>query len=307
MIAVGGFNSAIDKFADVDEMTAGAVIRMRNVRPLAGGKGLHVAAACSTLGESATLVGLSDVATRRLFEEALHAAGGRFVGVDADGPVRTCLALRDPAGRLTELLEPGPTASASTAEALRAAFAAEAAAASFSALSGSLPPGLPPNTYADLIARADRSRVALDTSGAALAHGIDAGPLLIKPNRQEAGQLLGCAIETLEQAAEAGRALAARGPRIVVLSLGHEGALVHADGQSWLIRAPIVTARNTVGAGDCLLGGFLVGLARSWNLETCARYAVACGTAKVMHPETGVLTAADADTVVRSVVLEHIA
>ena len=45
MIAVGGFNSAIDKFADVDEMTAGAVIRMRNVRPLAGGKGLHVAAA----------------------------------------------------------------------------------------------------------------------------------------------------------------------------------------------------------------------------------------------------------------------
>ena len=69
----------------------------------------------------------------------------------------------------------------------------------------------------------------------------------------------------------------------------------------------MVTAKNTVGAGDCLLGGFLVGLARGWNLETCARYAVACGTAKVMHPETGVLTAADADTVVRSVVLEHIA
>ena len=306
MIVVGGFNSAIDKFADVDEMTAGAVIRMRNVRPLAGGKGLHVAAACSTLGEPATLVGLSDAATRHLFEEALRTAGGRFVGVDADGPVRTCLALRDPAGRLTELLEPGPTASRSTAEALRATFLAEAAVASFSALSGSLPPGLPPDTYADLIARADRGRVALDTSGAALTLGIDAGPLLIKPNRQEAGQLLGCAIETLEQAVDAGRALAARGPRIVVLSLGHEGAFVHADGQDWLIRAPMVTAQNTVGAGDCLLGGFLVGLARSWTLETCARYAVACGTAKVMHPETGVLTAADVDTVARSIVLEYV-
>ena len=306
MIVVGGFNSAIDKFADVDEMTAGAVIRMRNVRPLAGGKGLHVAAACSTLGEPATLVGLTDAATRRLFEEALRSAGGRFVGVEADGPIRTCLALRDPGGHTTELLEPGPTASPKTADALRTTFLTEAAGASFSALSGSLPPGLPADTYGALIAGADRNRVALDTSGAALVHGIEAAPLLIKPNRHEAGQLLGHQIDTMEQAAAAGRDLAARGPRIVVLSLGHDGALVHADGQAWAIRAPAVTARNTVGAGDCLLGGFLVGLSRGWSLDTCARYAVACGTAKVMHPETGVLSATDVDTLARSVVLEHV-
>lgn len=307
MIVVGGFNSAIDKFAEVDEMTAGAVIRMRNVRPLAGGKGLHVAAACSTLGEPATLVGLTDASTRHLFEQSLQSVGGRFVGVNADGPIRTCLALRDPGGATTELLEPGPTASSATADALRSTFLAEAGNASFSALSGSLPPGLSPSTYGELIAAVGRTRVALDTSGPALVRGIDAAPLLIKPNRHEAGQLLGQPIETLEQAAAAGQALADRGPRIVVLSLGHDGALVHAEGQAWFVRPPQVTARNTVGAGDCLLGGFLVALARGWNLETCARFAVACGTAKVMHPETGVLSAADVETIARSVVLEHVA
>lgn len=307
MIVVGGFNSAIDKFAEVDEMTAGAVIRMRNVRPLAGGKGLHVAAACSTLGEPAALIGLTDAATRSLFEEALRRVGGRFVGVNADGPIRTCLALRDPAGHTTELLEPGPTASSSTAQALRTAFLGEAAAASFAALSGSLPPGMPPETYGQLIASADRHRVALDTSGPALVHGIQAAPLLIKPNRHEASQLLGHTLETLEQAAAAGRDLAARGPRIVVLSLGHDGAVVHADGQGWVVHAPAVAAQNTVGAGDCLLGGFLVGLARGWDFEACARYAVACGTAKVMHPETGVLSATDVDTIARAIVLEHVA
>ena len=92
--------------------------------------------------------------------------------------------------------------------------------------------GMPPETYGQLIASADRHRVALDTSGAALLHGIQAAPLLIKPNRHEASQLLGHTIETLEQAVAAGRDLSARGPRIVVLSLGHDGALVHADRQS---------------------------------------------------------------------------
>ena len=148
MIVVGGSNSAIDKLADVDRIAPGAVIRMRHVRPLAGGKGLHVALACATLGHPVTLVGLADETTRGSFEHALPAPHARFVGIDAGAPIRTCLALRDEAGLTTELLEPGPEILPATAEALVDAFTREAVSARCAALSGSLPPGMRTDTYA---------------------------------------------------------------------------------------------------------------------------------------------------------------
>src|SRR4030095_6797309 len=143
------------------------------------------------------------------------------------------------------------------------------------------PPGLPLDTYSRLSADIGETRVLLDSSGPALAAGIAAGPMLVKPNRQEAEQLVGFGIASLDDAARAAAAIGARGPRYVVLSLGAEGAMVRTVEKIFFVRAPAVTARNTVGAGDCLLAGFAIGFVRRWPIEQCARYAVACGTAKV--------------------------
>jgi 1-phosphofructokinase family hexose kinase len=205
------------------------------------------------------------------------------------------------------LLEPGPEILPATADALVDAFTRAAAAAHCAALSGSLPPGMRTDTYARSIAAAGRETVALDASGEALALGLSAAPLLVKPNRQEAAHLLGHPVETRNDAAEAAAAIAARGPRIVLLSLGADGAILHTGGRARAVLAPAVQARNTVGAGDCLLGGFLVGLAQGWGIEDCARYAVACGTAKVLHPDTGMLAASDVEDLRRAVRLVEIA
>jgi len=114
------------------------------VRRDAGGKGLHVATACAALGAQATLVGLIDAGSSALFDQALAPRGVRFVGVSIDQPIRTCWAIRDAAGRVTELLEPGPMLSADRAATLAATFMREAGAAGgalTSLLSGSLPAG----------------------------------------------------------------------------------------------------------------------------------------------------------------------
>ena len=103
MILVGGFNTALDKLAATDTIEAGAVLRLRTVRSLPGGKGLHVALACATLGVPATLVGLIDDSSRTLFETTLSRAGAKFVGVKADESIRTCYALRDPVGNVVSL------------------------------------------------------------------------------------------------------------------------------------------------------------------------------------------------------------
>jgi 1-phosphofructokinase family hexose kinase len=301
VIAVGGFNTALDKLAETDAIERGAVLRLRNVRTLPGGKGLHVALACATLGVPATLVGLTDDATRPLFETTMAQAGGRFVGVKAGQPIRTCLALVDPDGRTTELLEAGPEVSPAIAQVLLDTFRREASAADIVVLSGSLPPGLPGDTYATLVAEVGRDRTALDSSGAALEAGLAAAPLLVKPNRSEAGQIVGFGIASLDDAARAAGIIGRRGPRCVVLSLGADGAVIWTPDRVLHVAAPPATPRNTVGAGDCLLAGFAIGLSRGWSTEECGRYGVACGTAKITHPETGLLRAADVETLARAI------
>jgi tagatose 6-phosphate kinase len=301
VILVGGFNTALDKLADTDTIEPGGVLRLRNIRTLPGGKGLHVALACATLGVPATLVGLIDDGTRPLFETTLAGAGGRFVGVKVEAPIRTCYALRDLEGRTTELLEAGPEVAPGPATTLLDVFRREAAAASFIVLSGSLPPGLSTQTYAMLIAELGRDRVLLDSSGAALVEGAAAGPMVVKPNRQEASQIAGFQITSMDEAAWAAAIVGARGARCVVLSLGAEGAVVRTPEQTLFVRAPAAEAKNTVGAGDCLLAGFATGLLRGWPIEQCGRYAVACGTAKVMHPETGMLLGTEVDELMRAV------
>jgi 1-phosphofructokinase family hexose kinase len=301
VILVGGFNTALDKMADTDTIEPGGVLRLRNIRTLPGGKGLHVALACATLGVPATLVGLIDEGTRQLFETAVAGAGGRFVGVTVEMPIRVCYALRDADGRTTELLEAGPDVAPATATTLLNVFRREAAAASFVVLSGSLPPGLSTQTYAMLIAELGRDRVLLDSSGAALAEGAAAGPMVVKPNRQEAEQIAGFQISSISEAARAAAIVGAAGARCVVLSLGAEGAVVRTAEKTFFVRAPAAEARNTVGAGDCLLAGFAIGLLRGWPIEQCGRYGVACGTAKVMHPETGMLLSGEVDELMRAV------
>ncbi len=304
MIVVGGFNPAIDAWTEVDAIDIGGVTRLRDVRRDAGGKGLHVASACATLGAPATLVGPVDASSRDLFARRLAASQVRFVGVPIDQPIRTCWAIRDREGRVTELLEPGPAMSDGSAATLVAACMREAAAARFVVLSGSLPTGMPADTYARLITALDPARVLLDTSGEPLAASLSAAPLVVKPNRHEASQIAGFAIETRDDGMRAASRIASQGPRIVILSLGADGAIIYErDGTAIVVEAPRVEVRNTVGAGDCLLGAFAVALRRGDALVDCARFAVACGTAKAAHPEIGLFHRADIDRLLPQVVV----
>jgi tagatose 6-phosphate kinase len=306
VIVVGGFNTALDKLARIDALEPGGVVRLRDVRTLPGGKGFHVALACATLGAQATLVGIIDDASRGLFERVLTHAAARFVFVTVNEPIRTCFALLDAEGRTTELLEPGPEVSDRVAAALCDSLRREANRAQIVILSGSLPSGLPADTYATLIEQIGRDRVLLDASGAALETGIGAGPMLVKPNRDEAEQIVGFRIRSIDDAARAAAAIGGRGPQCVLVSLGSQGAVMWTPERTLHVTGPQVPVRNSVGAGDCLLAGFATSLARGGSIEQSARFAVACGTAKVSHPDTGMLRAADVEDLAAAVAVTEL-
>ena len=131
--------------------------------------------------------------------------------------------------------------------------------ASWAVLSGSLPPGVPDDVYASLTAQfAEHGvRVAVDTSGAALLAAVDAGPDLIKPNRQELAAAVGTPLNSIGEVVAAAEKLCSRGVKAVLASLGADGTVL-VDGSGAVFgTAEAIEPVSTVGAGDALLAGFL--------------------------------------------------
>lgn len=301
MIAVAGFNTSVDKLLQIDELVPGRVLRAREAAAWPGGKGVHVALASAVLGEDVRLAGLVDRAQRDWFEASLRAHGVAFQGVDFTGPVRTCLTIRDRDGRTTEIREPGPAIDGHVWQTAAAAFKRMCGDANVAVLSGSVPPGAPVSAYRDLVSALAPLPVLVDASGDLLRLAAEAGPFCIKPNRDEAEALTAITIDSTDAAVRAARTLAGAQVRLVVVSLGHDGAVACWDTRVCRITSPSVAVRNVVGAGDCLVSGVAVGVARGQDMADVLRLAVACGTAKVLSPEIGLVRRADVDAILPDV------
>jgi 1-phosphofructokinase len=165
---------------------------------------------------------------------------------------------------------------------------------------GSLPPGAPADFYSRLVpVEARGPRVAVDTSGEALAAAVRAGIALVKPNLPELEQLSDRRIATLGEAVDAACELLGRGVGAVLLSLGPDGAIyVDGQGAACHAEASIDDAANSVGAGDALLAGFLAAGAD----EAALPEAIAWSVAAVRSPGTRMRAVTDAD---RGVVVVH--
>jgi sugar/nucleoside kinase (ribokinase family) len=120
----------------------------------------------------------------------------------------------------------------------------------------------------------------------------------LMPSEEEAQQLTG-----RSDPAEVVHALRDAGVRTVVLKLGDRGCLY--AGNDGLLRLPAlsVDVKDTTGAGDCFIAGFLFGRMRSWDLERCLRFANACGARAVtaVGGVTGMASAAEIERWARQV------
>jgi tagatose 6-phosphate kinase len=289
MITVAGFNTAIDRLIRVEQFRPGEVSRALDECVYPGGKGMHVAQTIAALGERVQLVGLVDKAHRNVITRRMAERGVLFHGVEIGEDLRLCIAVQDAAGVITEVLGRGPLLTERQCEALRSAFWRAVDESELAVVSGSLPRGVPPVTYATLVegVRHLGKRCLVDASGEVLQHAVAVAPYLIKPNRDEAIALLGYAIDDIESAAKATRDLRARGVAMPVVSMGALGAVTaDADG-IWHAELSIDRARNTVGSGDCLLAGIAVGIKRAMPLVDALALGVACGAANALNEETG--------------------
>lgn len=251
-------NPSLDRTLSVDRLDRGGVTRATRVRVECSGKGVNVARALSRNGHAARAVIPANADDAGVFVASLAADGTGAHTVGIRGPVRACLALVEPDGTTTKVNEPGPEMSMSEAEDLVSAAVGTAADSDWVVASGSLPPGAPADLYTQLataLPEADR-RLAVDTSGAALDALVGTPCALAKPNLAELANVIGRRPRTVGEVIEVAEILRRGGWRSVLVSMGRVGAVLVADDVCYGV-APATEVRNTVGAGDALLAGFL--------------------------------------------------
>ncbi|MBY4205377.1 1-phosphofructokinase family hexose kinase [Rhodococcus fascians] len=293
-------NPSMDRTVTLETpLTRGGVHRASSSAVDPGGKGVNVARVLGGSGVEALAVLPANVGDPLL--DAMSANGVRYSAVPTSGPARTNITVSEIGGTTTKINEPGATVSEQTRAELRDRILTLAVDAEWVVLSGSLPPGLPVEWYAELVValRATTAKVAVDTSDEPLLALADrfpeSAPDLIKPNSEELAQLTGYDSEELESGAAQGDPSAAvsaatillgRGVGAVLATLGSAGAVLVTQGGAWYASPPPITAVSTVGAGDSSLAGYILA-----DVENCSdadklRRAVAYGTAATALPGT---------------------
>ncbi|MGW7005009.1 1-phosphofructokinase family hexose kinase, partial [Streptomyces sp. NPDC054933] len=287
MILTVTLNAALDVTYRVPRLEPHTTHRVREVVERPGGKGLNVARVLAALGHDTTVTGLVGGRTGDALRALLRAAapGVADALVTVAGETRRTVAVVDGAsGDTTMFNEPGPVISSEEWAAFTGAYRELLADARAVALCGSLPPGLPVGSYAELVrtARAAGVYVLLDTSGEALRRGIAARPDAVKPNSGELAQLTGLT-EPLRAAQEARR----RGARAVVASGGAEGMLAVTERGAWQAAPPRRLSGNPTGAGDSAVAGLLSAAVEGLPWPQRLARAVALSAATVLAPTAG--------------------
>lgn len=289
MLLAVNLNPCLDRIYTVPALRLNEVHRTGAVLVQAGGKGINVARAMRTLGAPCLVTGL------------LGGPGGQQVAADLDnaglthdfcaiaGTTRTCIILADPAARTqTVINEAGPYIAAGESHRFVEKFSRLLPSARLVALTGSLPPGVSPALYGELVRlAADRGvPTIVDASGEPLRAAVLARPTAVKVNLRELGDLVGEAELAVHAVAGQTSSLVACCRRLlggelrhVVVTLGAAGALWVSADEAWLAKAPEVAVINAVGSGDAFTAGLACEFLQAKSLPEMLQSGVAAGSA----------------------------
>ena len=199
---------------------------------------------------------------------------------------RTNITISDKQGLTVKLNEVGKPLEKRELKEIRDLVEARLAKAQWLMICGSIPPGVPPQFYREIIELAKRRHVntLVDTDGEALLHALEAKPTVITPNQHEAERLLGRALITRGQFLEALDRIQKMGPESVILSLGSRGAVAsNREGVSEVL-PPHVDVLSPIGAGDAMAAAFTWSMDKKRAFAESVRWGVATGTAKAKLP-----------------------
>jgi 6-phosphofructokinase 2 len=300
----------IDKSTSVSSLEPEKKLRCSAPRFEPGGGGINVARVIKRLGGNVSAVYPYGGHTGKFFNELIKKENIISTAVASESETRENLTVVNVSDNdQYRFIMPCPMLPEKEWDACLKAVEKEKEA-SYIIVSGSMPPGTMIDTiFSRLSAFAItiNAKLVVDTSGQALGVAIREGVYLIKPNIGELASLCGRKwIETSDIAPLAKNIIRNNKCRVVVVSLGKNGAMLVTENETFMVKAPEVNRISSVGAGDSMLGGIVYSISRGKNLKQAVAYGVACGTAATLNPGTELCKKKDAAFLYAQMIAEKI-
>jgi 6-phosphofructokinase 2 len=281
-------NPALDRTLWVEKIQPDDSNRIEREERYAGGKGIDVSKVLTTLEVRNNALGFIGGFAGEEVEGRLLNQGISCDFIKISGETRTNIVVNDMSNRKqTVFTASGPEIR--PYELMRIIHKVEKLERPrIVVISGSLPPGIHPEIYRKLVAIAkDKgARVILDTDGNALKVGVQGLPEVIKPNIHELSRLAGTELKGIDAITRAAVNVHKQGVKIVLVSMGAKGILLVSKSKRYLASPPKVKVKNTIGAGDSAVAGFVYGLVKGKSIGDALIYSVAAGTATTLRPGT---------------------
>lgn len=280
MIYTVTFNPAIDYVVKVDDLTLGMVNRTTQEDIYYGGKGINVSIVLNNLGIKSTALGFVAGFTGKEISD----------GVEAAGVASDFIFLREGLSRInvkiksqeeSEINGQGPKIHDEELEKLYQKLD-DIQDGDILVLAGSIPNTLPEDIYEKIMARLQDKdiNIVVDATKDLLLNVLKYHPFMIKPNNHELGEMFGVVLKTNDEIIAYAKELQKRGARNVLISMAGDGAiLVTEDGKTYISETPKGVVKNSVGAGDSMVAGFIAGYLKNHNYEEALKMGIATGSA----------------------------
>lgn len=274
------FNPSLDYIVSVKDFRPGMTNRTSSELVLAGGKGINVSIVLGNLGIKSTALGFIAGFTGDEIVRRLHNGGinSEFIKIN-DGISRINIKLKSIDG--TEINGQGPHIDSSHIEQLMNRLR-RLESGDVLVLAGSIPAGISDNIYKDIMdmLKDKGVQIVVDATSRLLTNVLEYNPFFIKPNQHELGDIFNVTLNTQEEVIPYALELKKMGVVNVCVSMGGKGAILVADdGNVYKAKAPDGILKNSVGAGDSLVAGFLSGWIEKKDYEYAFRKGVATGSA----------------------------
>ncbi|EGT0000489.1 1-phosphofructokinase [Clostridium perfringens] len=278
MIYTLTLNPSIDYVIDVENLELGKVNRTSKDFKFPGGKGINVSRILGNQKIDNIALGFLGGFTGKFIEDNLNALGVKTEFIKVKGDSRINVKIKS--NEETEINGAGPMI---TSEELDSLFNRldQLVEGDILVLAGSIPSTLPKDLYLQIQKRVSKKnvKVVVDTSGKALLEAIRNKPFLIKPNNHEIEEIFDVKINSEKELIKYGKDLVSLGAENVIISMAGDGALLITKDGVFKGNAPKGEVKNSVGAGDSLVGGFLAKYVETKDLITSFKNGIASGSA----------------------------
>lgn len=286
MIYTVTFNPSLDYIVTVEHFTRGIVNRTKNELIYPGGKGINVSMVLQNLGIESTalgfLAGFTGGEIQRLLEE--KGVNADFISVEK-GISRINVKLRS--DEESEINGQGPAIEGADIKRLYKKLDA-LKDGDILVLAGSIPDVMPSSMYMDIMQYLEKKdlKIVVDATKNLLLNVLSYRPFLIKPNNHELGEIFGVELTDKREVVKYAKKMQEKGARNVLVSMAGAGAVLAADdGKVYQSEAPKGRVKNSVGAGDSMVAGFLAGYLQKQNYKDAFYMGLCSGSASAFSDE----------------------